>query len=416
MYNDTAAREAFGSALAAASHLQDQSEELCGQTRALVIIITALATLFVVLRFLGRYKHGMYIGADDWTCLLALVLLYVNFAVHLVLISMGVGMHTSGMTVDHIESLSKVLFAGELLYVTSINTYKISLLFFYWRTFPVRLMKIGGLLLGIFSVLWTFTAVFVISLQCLPVSKVWQPWAEGVCTELLHTEPAMASLNIACDIAILCLPLRPVLGLKINTAQKSFVIGTFLLGSYVCFTSCYRLAMFFKFDPNDPTYTLAEAQAWDVVEMASGIISACLPTLGPILKTMTNSFLTHTRLSRRMSAIGPARSSHGPKHDLNLVTIGGSGGSSCMSPRSPHWSMHDKYGAIDDADDEGVAGMQYAPPQHPPPPHPPPTPPTADILVTREVAVLMRKGASVSIARSFEDEAPLRKQRKSSLY
>lgn len=137
--------------------------------------------------------------------------------------------------------------------MTSINTYKISLLFFYWRTFPVRLVKVGGVALGLFTLIWAVAAIFVIAFQCLPVSKAWQPWAQGLCTDLLHTEPAMAGLNIFCDVAILCLPIRPVMSLKIDTAQKSFVIGTFLLGSYVCFTSCYRLAMFFKFDPNDPT-------------------------------------------------------------------------------------------------------------------------------------------------------------------
>ncbi|KAK7917685.1 hypothetical protein PG985_011293 [Apiospora marii] len=431
MYNDTAAREGFASALVAASHVQDLSEELRDQPRTLIIVITVLATLFVVSRFLGRWKQGMHIGADDWTCVLALVLLYANFAVHIVMINMGIGKHISAMSVDHIESLSKVLFAGELLYVTSINTYKISLLFFYWRTFPVRLMKIGGLVLGIFSVAWTIASVFVIIFQCIPVTKAWQPWADGMCSNLLHMEPPLASMNIFCDVAILCLPLRPVLTLKINTAQKAFVIGTFLLGSYVVFTSCYRLAMFFKFDPNDPTCmsipsafyaafptnalltdTLAEAQAWDVVEMASGIISACLPTLGPILKTMTNSVLTNTRLSRRMSALGHSRT-NGPKHDLNLVTIGGSGGSSSRSPRSPHWSTHDKYGAIDDAD-EGVV-IEYAPhhPQQQMPP--PPTPPTADIVVTREVAVLMRNVASVPIKRSLDDEWPMRTNRLSKL-
>ncbi|KAK8074007.1 hypothetical protein PG994_004906 [Apiospora phragmitis] len=354
MYNDTAAREGFASALAAAALTTNLSEELCNPTRALVIIITCLATLFVVLRFLGRWRHGMAFGADDWTCLLALVLLYANFSVHL------------------------VLFAGEVLYVTSINNYKISLLFFYWRTFPVRLMKIGGLVLGLFSVLWTFAAIFVIAFQCSPVSKAWRPWAAGQCADLLQTEPAMAGLNIFCDVAILCLPLRPVLRLRINAAQKAFVIGTFLLGSYVVFTSCYRLAMFFQFDPNDFSYTLAEAQAWDVVEMASGIISACLPTLGPILKTVTNSLLVNTRFGKRMSALGPARSS-GPKEDL--VTIGGSG-SSCQSPRSPRF--RDKYGTIDDPD-EGVA---------------------MNIVVTREVAMMVRNGASIPITPA-QDEAPL---------
>lgn len=155
--------------------------------------------------------------------------------------------------------------------------------------------------------------------------------------------------------------------------------------------------------------------------MASGIISCCLPTLGPILKTMTNSVLTSTRFSRRMSAMRPARMSDGPKHDLNLVTIGGSG-SSCQgsrsprSPRSPHWSLRDKYGTIDDtiddADEEGLVAVDLA---RPSPQRPPSTPPTADIVVTRKVAMLMRNGASVSIARSLEDESPLRTHRLSSM-
>ncbi|KAK7946373.1 uncharacterized protein PG986_010694 [Apiospora aurea] len=300
--------------------------------------------------------------------------------------------------------LEQVLFAGELLYVTSINTYKISLLFFYWRTFPVRAMKIGGLVLGLFSVVWAFVAIFTIIFQCLPVSKAWQPWAEGTCTNLLHTEPAMAGMNIFCDVAILCLPIRPVMSLRINAAQKAFVIGTFLLGSYVVFTSCYRLAMFFKFDPTDATYTLAEAQAWDVVEMASGIISACLPALGPILKTMSNTILANTRFSKRLSVLGPARTS-GPRRDLHLVTIGGSG-SSCRSPRSPHWSGHDKYGAIDDIEadyaDKGVC-MGY--------------PPSTDIVATREVVVLMQNGASVAMnTRPEEPEDPRSCDRRKSMF
>lgn len=84
MYNDTAAREGFAAALEAMSHTQDLSENLCSQTRVLVIVITILATIFVVMRFLGRYKHGMRLDADDWTCLVALVLLYANSVVHIV--------------------------------------------------------------------------------------------------------------------------------------------------------------------------------------------------------------------------------------------------------------------------------------------------------------------------------------------
>lgn len=84
MYNDTAAREGFAAALLALSHTQDLSETLCHQTRVLVIVITLLAMVFVALRFLGRWRQGVRFGADDWTCLVALTLLYANFIIHLV--------------------------------------------------------------------------------------------------------------------------------------------------------------------------------------------------------------------------------------------------------------------------------------------------------------------------------------------
>lgn len=142
--------------------------------------------------------------------------------------------------------------------------------------------------------------------------------------------------------------------------------------------------------------------------MASGIISASLPTLAPALKTLTNSALANTRFSKHVSTMGHARTS-GPKHDLNLVTIGGTGShSSCRSPRALHWSAYDKYGAIDDAE-EGTVGVEYATRNQP-------VPPTADIVVTREVAVLKRNGASVPIERSLEGEPPLRTNRISRLF
>jgi hypothetical protein len=58
----------------------------------------------------------------------------------------------------------------------------------------------------------------------------------------------------------------------------------FALGSFVVFTAIYRFTTLFQFDRTDTTWTLATSCAWVVVEVASGVISVCLPTLGPLVQ------------------------------------------------------------------------------------------------------------------------------------
>lgn len=67
----------------------------------------------------------------------------------------------------------------------------------------------------------------------------------------------------------------------------------------VVFASIYRFSLIFIFQVNDVAWTLADAQTWCVVETAAGVISACLPTTAPLLKTCTKGFISTARsLSR----------------------------------------------------------------------------------------------------------------------
>ena len=52
----------------------------------------------------------------------------------------------------------------------------------------------------------------------------------------------------------------------------------------VVFASAYRTSVLFTYDNGDPTYTLAPTVGWTAIEMSAGIVSACLPTLLPVLK------------------------------------------------------------------------------------------------------------------------------------
>lgn len=88
------------------------------------------------------------------------------------------------------------------------------------------------------------------------------------------------------------------------------------------FASIYRFTTIMAFDMTDTTGTLATACTWCVVEVASGIISACLPTLRPLMLIVSSQFSsTRNRSGKGASTTGGA----GRSHKTDLVTIGGTG-------------------------------------------------------------------------------------------
>lgn len=52
----------------------------------------------------------------------------------------------------------------------------------------------------------------------------------------------------------------------------------------VVFASAYRFSVLFSYTGADPTYTLAPTVGWTAIEMSAGIVSACLPTMRPVIQ------------------------------------------------------------------------------------------------------------------------------------
>ena len=173
----------------------------------------------------------------------------------------------------------QTIVGAEIIYVTGVNLYKLSLLFFYFRVFPVRSVRLGGYACGGLSTAWNIACILAATWQCTPRERLWMPWLPGTCINLFLTQLCISVPSILCDIAILCLPLPHVLRLKTNLLQRILLMVIFLLGSYVVFTSIYRFRIYLYYTTDDIPWTLADACAWNVIEISSGIVSACLPTL-----------------------------------------------------------------------------------------------------------------------------------------
>ncbi|KAF3396161.1 hypothetical protein F1880_007287 [Penicillium rolfsii] len=235
-----------------------------GEYRAGTISMTALGVVFVILRFLARWKKGLRIGADDYVILLSLLLM-----------------------------------SFECVYCTTVGIIKISILLMYARIFPTRGFRIAAMILGSIVVGWVIAIIFVSVFQCTPIAKAWNPTLPGTCINLKGSFIGNAVPNILTDIAILALPVHVVWGLHATVTHRLSVIAIFLLGSFVVFTSAYRFSTLFEFQPADTPWTLAKACTWCLIECASGIISACMPTLRPLFVMISSRFSssigTHTR-------------------------------------------------------------------------------------------------------------------------
>ncbi|OHE93563.1 hypothetical protein CORC01_11160 [Colletotrichum orchidophilum] len=325
--------------LAGFAEKQNLSEDLRAYVRGVTIAFTALAAFVVGLRFTARHLQGARYLKDDYTMLFALALLIGNMIMNLILVDAGIGLHSGRLTLEQLQYLDRTMMGAEILYVNGVNIYKVALLLLYLRIFPTREVRRGAWICGSLTSLWTLACVIAASIQCLPLNTLWEPWKNGTCINLFLTQLAISIPSIIVDIAILYLPIPHVLKLQMNPAQRVLILFTFLLGSYVVFCSVYRFKIFLGYTKNDVPWSLAQGLAWNIIEISSGIVSACLPTLGPIVRLLWKGILDSAHRSG-LDKYGPSSSNKKSTARSVGVTIGGgrSGNASHARDGSKDWS------------------------------------------------------------------------------
>ncbi|KAL2147688.1 hypothetical protein VTI28DRAFT_7040 [Corynascus sepedonium] len=337
--NDTSrseAERAFLQQLTEFAAEQDLTEDLRAYVRNVTVAFTVFAGVFVGLRFLARYRQGVRIWIDDWMMVASFLVLVGNMIMNLELVKQGLGLHSGLLTLPQLQKLYKTILGAEIIYVTGVNLYKISLLLFYFRVFPVRSVRLGGYICGGMSTAWNIACILAATWQCTPRERLWMPWLEGTCIDLFLTQLCISVPSILCDIAILCLPLPHVIRLKTNLWQRILLTFIFMLGSYVVFTSIYRFRVYLDYTTDDVPWSLADPCAWNIIEISSGIVSACLPTLGPLVRDLWKSAWPSTAGGSKSAP------SQRPK-DSSIMTIGGTGrktnGSNAIhSRRGSRWN------------------------------------------------------------------------------
>lgn len=100
---------------------------------------------------------------------------------------------------------------------------------------------------------------------------------------------SFGAFSIFFDVVILCLPIPMIKSLRVNLKQKISILAIFWLGGFVCVAAVIRLIYLVqsmgrlngKYGQN--SYSLITfAFIWAEIEPNVAVITACLPTYGPI--------------------------------------------------------------------------------------------------------------------------------------
>ncbi|CAD6447181.1 1aa4508f-33fe-49eb-a353-f432a91ea87e [Sclerotinia trifoliorum] len=184
---------------------------------------------------------------------------------------------------------------------------KISILLLYRSIFPSKTMTLATNLVSIFVLLWGISTLVASIFSCKPINGYWESDIMPKCINFKWFFVGNSLTNIMADIVILGLPMPPLWHLKMSRRLKTAVSGMFLLGGFVVIASGLRVYFVLKMDDADMTWSYVGMGLWTAVEIDVAVISACLPTLRPVV-----TYLVPSILRSKNSDTGPMKESKEP--------------------------------------------------------------------------------------------------------
>ncbi|KAI9833957.1 MAG: hypothetical protein M1826_005862 [Phylliscum demangeonii] len=229
---------------------------------ALVVVLTTMATIATAARLVARRLSKVPLQADDYTLGLALVLVFGLGAATIASVHNGLGRHQYAVDVAALENFSKSQYAFVVLYSSCVMLVKISILLLYRTLFVTPSFRATVLMVGGYVTVLGVVSTTVTLFKCRRISDGWKIVGLGECINDVTFFRSTGALNLLADLVILLLPLPVVWRLQLVRKQKLALTAIFALG------------------------ILVDPESWSIIEPCVGIICACLPTLGPLLRAI----------------------------------------------------------------------------------------------------------------------------------
>ncbi|KAI1611340.1 hypothetical protein EDD36DRAFT_285916 [Exophiala viscosa] len=278
-------------------------------------VLCAIALLFVVARLAGRKFLVKQLGVDDAFIFAAVCFSFGLTATIEIQSHYALGAHIQDVQPDQYATMYKGFFVGTFFYSAALAAAKISILIQFLRFFKDKASRfVAWTLIGLVSayclICWIATAC-----ACRPIAMYWDPRVRGGhCFQILTFWLFSAAFHIVTDIALWILPIPTLVALQMPHRQKYSLIGIFAIGGFGCITSMLRLQKLYVLSKTqDPTYDLLAGILWSSIEVNTGIVCACLPTLKPIVNWISPKILQHNsqhRSRQRSLQLTPSMTAH----------------------------------------------------------------------------------------------------------
>jgi hypothetical protein len=212
-----------------------------------------LATATVALRVYGRVK-GPGMSLDDVFAVVAMVLASSTIGLNAAVFTTGVGYDLDPNNAEMFPKLMnntpfvmQITFIFTLIYIWCLTALKLSQLALYHRVFSLQL-RIAVYIVGTIVIAWALIFNFIFIFLCDPISQQWTIERVGHCMDQILLLKFLILTNMATDIMIFVLPIRPVWQLQMRKTEKLAVLACFGLGLACVFISIARFVLIYTID------------------------------------------------------------------------------------------------------------------------------------------------------------------------
>ncbi|KIL85179.1 hypothetical protein FAVG1_11608 [Fusarium avenaceum] len=227
-------------------------------------------------------------GVDDYLIIVASVFTAIQCSMMVAMTYEGLGHNIWTLDGGSITKFFTYLLVVEFAYVLSLCLIKVSILWFFYRTFPGIVFQRVVIWTIAFNILSAVIICVFAGCQGFPTEPTQQGWKDkhsGFSLDIQALVISHAAINVALDIWMFILPLTQLYHIGLKTRKKIGVILIFGVGIFLIVVSCLRIP--FMIDFNRSLNATADSQGiivWSNLESGVGILVACLPHTQPLLR------------------------------------------------------------------------------------------------------------------------------------
>ncbi|OCT44074.1 integral membrane protein [Cladophialophora carrionii] len=323
-----------------------------GEIYRVNISFICVNSVIIFVRLIVRAFMVKHVAVDDYLMVAAGLCADVFSALAIVGIRYGLGKHLydlpqNSQLVDNTKNViqaspvavrlrvsanvQQTLWICQIMYATALMLVKISIVTSYLRVFPTTLFRRVMYALSASIIAVWICSILVTIFQCKPVRSAWDFTLARDCLNIVSFFYFTTAFSIFTDFLLCILPLPVFFRLNLPSRQKYIVSLLFAIGLFATVASALRISVLKSVNSLDVTMGSVSTMKWSVVEVGTGIICACIPTLKPLFK---NFLPDKSSANRSRERSGPGRleatglntprlnTAHEERHELTKPTEG----------------------------------------------------------------------------------------------